>query len=76
MCNYPHQTNIRKFAAWQQRGPKFQSRGHKEAFLDQLSKQGFNPQIRYETLEINVVFINSCSVLSCHSDRAVPAAVA
>jgi len=27
ICNYPYQTNIRRFTAWRHRGPKIQSRG-------------------------------------------------
>ena len=47
-------------------GPKISPLAAGSFFLGSLPKQGFNPKFKCETLEINVVFINSCSVLSCH----------
>ena len=31
-----------------------------------VPKQSFNPKLKFETLEISVVFVNPCSVLSCN----------
>jgi len=71
ICDYLYQTDIRKFTAWRHRGPEIQSRRPERRKPPRFF--GLTPQTRLqtpkfkcETRKLNVVFINSCSVLSCH----------
>jgi len=66
--DYPYQANIRKFTAYATQGAQNSVPWTWRSFcgLSPPNKASMNPKFECETLEISVVFINPCSVLSCN----------